>query len=100
MGAQAGAGLGGLAGIETGPGAIATAALGAMIGGAIGFFGGEAAAGELYDVGEKAAAGARMMGNPAQFLETTTLMFGTPEQRRSYYEMRSIETGEPSPFDF
>ncbi len=98
-GAEAGAALGGALGIETGPGAIVLAAFGALVGGAIGFFGGQEAADELYNVGEDFSRGMRQLSNPATLIETETLMFGSPEDRRRYYEMRELETGEPSPFD-
>ena len=96
LGAEAGGELGAAFGIESGPGAVLTAAIGALVGGAIGLWGGEEAANQLYDVGADAAEGVRILGDPARLTETTTLMFGTPEDRRNYYEMRSIETGEPS----
>jgi hypothetical protein len=92
LGSKAGAGIGALLGIETGPGAVITAAFGALVGGAIGFFGGEAAANELYDVGENTS---RLLSDTPRLMETTTLMFGTAEDRRKYYELREIETGEP-----
>lgn len=100
LGAEAGAGIGGALGIESGPGAVATAVLGALIGGAIGLFGGEEAAAQLYETGRSVQAGVELIGDPARFVETSTMMFGTPEARRDYYEMREIETGEPSPWDF
>lgn len=36
---------------------------------------------------------------PPTLLETTTLMFGTPDQINDFYEMREIMGGEPSPFE-
>jgi hypothetical protein len=39
-----------------------------------------------------------VLSDPAKLVETSEWMFGTPESRRAYYEMRELETGEPSPF--
>ena len=101
-GAEAGAGggamLGAAFGIETGPGAVALSVLGALIGGAIGFFGGQEAADKMYDVAENAAKSFEILNDPAKLIETSQWMFGTPESRHAYYEMRELETGEPSPF--
>jgi hypothetical protein len=97
-GAGGGAALGAALGIETGPGAVAFAVLGALVGGAIGFFGGEEAADKMYDLAEGAAKGLDLLSQPAKLIETSEWMFGTPESRRAYYEMRELETGEPSPF--
>jgi hypothetical protein len=99
-GAGAGAMLGATFGIETGPGAVALAVFGALVGGAIGFFGGQEAADKLYDVAETLPKAAEILNDPAKMVETSQWMFGTPESRRAYYEMRELETGEPSPFDF
>jgi uncharacterized protein YcfJ len=99
-GAGAGAMLGATFGIETGPGAVALAVFGALVGGAIGFFGGQEAADKLYDVAETLPKATEILNDPAKMVETSQWMFGTPESRRDYYEMRELETGEPSPFDF
>jgi Domain of unknown function (DUF4157) len=99
-GAGAGAMLGATFGIETGPGAVALAVFGALVGGAIGFFGGQEAADKLYDVAETLPKAGEILNNPAKMVETSQWMFGTPESRRDYYELRELETGEPSPFDF
>ncbi len=97
-GAGGGAMLGAAFGIETGPGAVALSVLGALIGGAIGFFGGQEAADKMYDVAENAAKSFEILNDPAKLIETSQWMFGTPESRHAYYEMRELETGEPSPF--
>jgi hypothetical protein len=37
---------------------------------------------------------------PAQWIQSSTMMFGTAQQKRSLEEWRQIETGEPSYSDF
>ena len=105
-GAKAGGALGAALGWETGPGAVIAVTLGSLIGGAIGFFGGQTAADKLYDLGESAARlpgqiveGLDLLADPARFTETSVWMFGKPEDVRDYYEMKEILTGEPSPWE-
>jgi hypothetical protein len=102
LGAKAGAGAGLLLGFESGPGALIAAAIGSLIGAALGFAGGEAAAEEIYDVGEagmdRLRDASEMLRDPARLVEGATIMFGSEQDRRNYYELREIETGEPSPY--
>ena len=65
--------------------------------GIAGAFAARTGAEEAYDVATGAGS---LLSNPARLIETTTLMFGSKEDIRNYYELREIETGEPSPFDF
>jgi hypothetical protein len=77
---------------------VALAVFGALVGGAIGFFGGQEAADRMYDVAETLPKAGEILGDPAKLVETSQWMPGTPESRRAYYELRELETGEPSPF--
>jgi hypothetical protein len=43
--------------------------------------------------------GFELMADPQRFVETSVLMFGTPEERREYYETEEFLTGEPSPWE-
>jgi Domain of unknown function (DUF4157) len=47
-----------------------------------------------HDVGE----GIKLLGDTPRLIETSVLMFGSDEDRRNYYELRELETGEPNPF--
>lgn len=87
--------LGATAGLVCGPGApVCSVVLGVGFGVA-GGLAARSAAEEIYDVSVNYG---KM--TPAQLIETTTQMFGTPEQKKAFYEMREIETGEPDPFSF
>ena len=100
-GAEVGAGVGAALGSPSGPGAIIPAALGALIGGVVGFVGGKEAADKLYDLIEdlgKLKNAGDLLSDTPRLLETMTLMFGSEEARRRFYELREMETGEPSPF--
>ena len=88
VGAKLGAAGGAALGFETGPGAIVAAAIGSLIGAAVGFAGGEQAAEQLYDIGDS---GLKLLGDTPRLIETMTLMFGSDQDRRRYYELREIE---------
>lgn len=78
---------------EIGPGAFFCALgfgiAGGITGGVIGGTAGRSIAQMLVDASKM---------TPAQMLEAGTMMFGTPEQKKSYRELRELETGEPDPF--
>jgi hypothetical protein len=76
---------------ETGPGAI----LCALAFGVVGGMGGSVLG---HGVGHDIAKGLELLGDTPRLIEATTLMFGSEEDQRNYYELREIETGEPSPF--
>ena len=99
-GAALGGGIGMALGVESGPGVVLTTTFGALVGGALGFFGGQEAVDQMYDVAEALPKAGEILADPAKLTETSLWMFGTPEQRRSYYEMRELETGEPTPDPF
>ena len=91
-----GQGVGGAVGIETGPGAIVTAAIGGLVGGIVGFFLGEETVDELYRGVEKVP---ELFRDTPRLLETTTLMFGSDEARRAYGDLKELETGERPVWD-
>jgi Domain of unknown function (DUF4157) len=77
---------------ETGPGAFFCALgfgiAGGITGGVVGKSLGHDLAQTLVDVGKL---------TPAQWIQGSTLLFGTPEQKRALEQMREVETGEPGP---
>jgi hypothetical protein len=80
---------------ETGPGAffcaLAFGIAGGITGGVVGKGLGHGVAQTLVDVGKM---------TPAQWIQSSTLLFGNPQQKRALEEWREIESGEPSPFGF
>lgn len=100
VGEEAGGWGGGYAGASLGAGAcilfvIATEGLGlllcGLVGGAAGGVGGSCVGGEIgEDLG-------RLRNlTSAQFNEAALQMFGPPQQKRDYYELQEILTGEPA----
>jgi hypothetical protein len=80
---------------ETGPGAFVCALAFGIAGGVTGSVIGQSV---MHDVGQAVVDFENM--TPGQLVETTTRMFGTPEQLRQLHELREIETGQPDPTDF
>lgn len=70
---------------ETGPGAFFCAVGFGLAGGITGGVIGKEA---MHDLAKMADDLKKM--TPAQMIETTTLMFGTPDQKRSFYELQDI----------
>lgn len=85
---------GAAAGLVCGPGAPVCSILLGLSFGIAGAFGGRKLAEGAYDLTEGAG---RM--TPMQWIDTTTLMFGTPEQKRAMCEMRDIENPDDDGFD-
>lgn len=92
------AGAGAIACSPSGPGAFACAAAGfagALIVGAAGSVLGSIGGDYVADAIESF----RILGDTPRLIEASLWMFGSPEERRDYYEMREIMTGEPPPWE-
>jgi hypothetical protein len=77
---------------ESGPGAILCAA-------GFGIAGGMGAGPVGQNAGHAVVEGLELLHDTPRLIETTVQMFGSDEDRRNYYQMREIETGEPNIFD-
>jgi hypothetical protein len=77
---------------ETGPGAFVCA----VAAGAVGGLGGSVVG---HGIGHNVAEGLNLIHDTPRFIESSILLFGSPEDRRNYYEMRELETGEKDPLD-
>jgi len=80
---------------ETGPGAFVCGLVFGIAGGVTGSVIGESA---MHNVGKTIVDVGKI--TPAQLIEGATLMFGSPEDKRNYYQWRKFETGESNPFDY
>ena len=66
------------------------AVLGALVGAAIGFFAGEEAANEAFDA---VTSTVNILRDTPRLIESSVLLFGTPEDKRRFYEERELEIG-------
>jgi hypothetical protein len=90
--------LGGLAagataGLVCGPGALACSIVLGLGAGIVGALGGRAAAEGIFDFFD------RQRMTPAEFINTSTLMFGTPEDIRKMCELRALENPDLEDYD-
>jgi hypothetical protein len=76
---------------ESGPGAFLCALGFGLVGGFSGSIVG-------HGIGHDVAEGFKLLADTPRLIETTTNVFGSDEDRRKYYELRELETGEPNPW--
>jgi hypothetical protein len=89
-----GFGAGAVAGLICGPGALVCSLVLGLGFGIAGSIGGRKLAEGAYDLAEDVG---RM--TPAEWIDTTTLMFGTPEQKRAMCDFREIENPNDDGYD-